>query len=174
MAQPNQYQTACSITLIPMPIDQHALRQGVPILPDCGGYACFEGIVRSSSGSSFGHPSGPDGEELKVNFLDYSAYEPLALQEMESIAQEASMRYNLKYVQVTHRFGRIMVGETAVMIQVLSKHRAEAFAGCQMVIDQIKERVPIWKKEHYSQGVAQWVLCTHSKENHRGHHQKHP
>ncbi len=161
MNHSNLNQASCPIVLTPYPIDQVALRQGVPLRHDCGGYACFEGIVRSSLGSTQKNPLGREGDEPKVDFLEYSAYEPLALQEMEIIAQEASMRYDLKYVQVTHRFGKIRVGETAVMIQVLSKHRAEAFAGCQMVIDQIKRRVPIWKKEHFVNGDAQWVLCTH-------------
>jgi molybdopterin synthase catalytic subunit len=141
------------IKLIDTPIDFHAsqlmLREKLRVLPECGGLTSFEGIVRN-------HNQG-----LQVKSLEYSAYSQLALAEMSEIAREASLAHDLNYVQIIHRIGKLFIGETAVLIHVITGHRSEAFAGCRMIIDQIKMRVPIWKKEHYIQGHSDWVLCSH-------------
>ena len=143
----------CAKTIDPI-ASQNLLRERLRTLPDCGGLASFEGIVRN-------HNHG-----LQVKYLEYSAYSELALSEMTAIAQEATLTHDLKYVQIVHRTGKLFIGETAVLIHVLTGHRAEAFAGCRMIIDQIKLRVPIWKKEHYIQGHSDWVRCTHHPRHH--------
>jgi len=112
-----------------------------------GGLATFTGIVR--------------GENLGkvVNCLDFSAYAPLAVKELERICAEAVARFGLTDARVAHRLGRVELGEVAVDIAVAAPHRREAFAGCAYVIDELKKRVPIWKKESTADG-AEWVSAT--------------
>jgi molybdopterin synthase catalytic subunit len=129
------------------PLDLLALRRDLPELPDCGGYVSFEGIVRNVN------------HGRKVLRLDYEAYDSLAEKELRRIAEQAAERFRLKFVRAVHRTGSLAIGDTAVVIQVLSRHRREAFEGCRFVIDQLKARVPVWKKEHYEGGDAVWTRC---------------
>ena len=115
--------------------------------PACGGYASFEGWVRDHN----------DGR--RVLRLDYEAYEALALREGERIVQEALQRFGASRAACVHRIGELALGETAVWVGVSAAHRAEAFAACRWIIDEVKHRVPIWKKEHYVDGDSGWVNC---------------
>jgi molybdopterin synthase catalytic subunit len=124
-----------------------ALRQALPEIPDAGGYVCFEGLVRNINHGK------------TVTRLEYEVYDELALKELRRIAEFAAERYGLRYVGCRHRRGALEIGETAVVVQVLSRHRREAFEGCRYVIDQLKARVPIWKKEYYDDGSSVWTQC---------------
>jgi molybdopterin synthase catalytic subunit len=88
--------------------------------------------------------------------LEYEAYEEMAEDVMAQIAAEAEERYDLCKVAITHRLGRVEVGETSVAIAVSAPHRHDALAACRDVIDTLKERVPLWKKELY-EGGEEWI-----------------
>jgi molybdopterin synthase catalytic subunit len=133
------------------PIDSSAWRRSLPLSPNAGGLTTFEGIVRRTNLGK------------QVTRLDYECYEPLAIKEMTRIAQEAKERFNLVYSQQIHRSGSLLVGDIAVIINVLSAHRNEAFLGCRYIIDQLKVRVPIWKREFYDDASSEWTRC------HEGH-----
>jgi adenylyltransferase/sulfurtransferase len=120
-----------------------------------GGFCTFEGWVRDSN----------DGRD--VDGLDYEAYDALARAEGERILQEAIARYGVDDVRCVHRVGQLHVGDLAVWIGVAAAHRDEAFRACRYVIDEIKHRLPIWKKEHYLDGDTAWVACTHEHEHAR-------
>ncbi len=113
----------------------------------CGGVVIFEGRVRDYN----------DGRA--VTALEYEAYEALALAEGERILAEAAARFAPVRVAAAHRHGLLGLGEAAVVVIAASAHRQEAFAACRWVIDAIKERLPVWKREHYADGTRAWVAC---------------
>ena len=115
-----------------------------------GAKVCFEGIVRNHN----------DG--LDVLALEYEAYEELVCSEAELILQETRSRFDIYKVICVHRTGKLWVGETAVWVGVLSAHRDEAFQACRFVIDEVKARLPIWKREEYVSGLSTWVNCQHA------------
>ncbi len=115
--------------------------------PTAGGYACFEGWVRNHN------------EGHAVTRLEYEAFEALAAQEAERIIAEATARFGIVKAACVHRIGSLAIGALAVWVGVSSRHRAEAFAACRYIIDELKHRVPIWKKEHYVNGDSGWVNC---------------
>ena len=115
--------------------------------PACGGYAAFEGWVRDSH------------EGVGVRHLEYEAFETLALREGERILSEAIARFGVRHAGCVHRLGDLAVGELAVWVGVSAPHRDEAFRACRFIIDEIKQRLPIWKKEHYVSGDSGWVNC---------------
>jgi molybdopterin synthase catalytic subunit len=115
--------------------------------PAHGGYASFEGWVRNHN------------EGLAVTRLEYQAYEALALREGERIIQEARERFGAARILCVHRTGSLQIGDVAVWVAASSAHRDEAFRACRYVIDEVKHRVPIWKKEHYVNGDSGWVNC---------------
>lgn len=115
--------------------------------PAAGGYASFEGWVRNHN------------EGLPVRHLEYEAFEPLAIKEGERIVAEAIKRFGIEHAACVHRIGDLAIGEMAVWVGVSARHRAEAFAACRYIIDEVKHRVPIWKKEHYENGDSGWVNC---------------
>ncbi len=112
-----------------------------------GGYASFEGWVRDHN------------EGKHVRHLEYEAFESLAIKEGARIVQEAIERFGVNQAACVHRLGDLAIGELAVWVGVSSAHRAEAFAACRYIIDEVKHRVPIWKKEHYTDGDSGWVNC---------------
>jgi molybdopterin synthase catalytic subunit len=116
---------------------------------DTGAGACvtFEGRVRNLSGGR------------SVEALEYQAYVPLAEKEGGRIIGEAREKFQLLGALCVHRTGRLALGDIAVWVAVIAPHRAEAFEACRYIIDETKERVPIWKKEHYCEGAAEWVNC---------------
>jgi molybdopterin synthase catalytic subunit len=91
-----------------------------------------------------------------VEYLEYEAYEGMAEQEMARIAEELKRRYDLCEVAITHRIGRVEIGETSVAIAVSAPHRADALAACKDAIDTLKQTVPLWKKEVY-EGGEEWI-----------------
>ena len=118
--------------------------------PACGGICVFEGRVRNHNG----------GQE--VLGLAYECYEPMALRQMEGLAAQAMRQWKLGKVVMAHRIGAIPIGEAAVWIGVAAAHRAEAFEACRFLIDEVKLKVPIWKKESYRSGQEAWVDCGHN------------
>ena len=113
--------------------------------PDAGGFVSFEGRVRNE------HHGRP------VIALEYEAFDQMAVSEGEKLLIEAIARFGLIDAVCTHRVGRLDVGEVAVKIGVSAPHRKEAFAGCEFIIDELKKRVPIWKKEFYADGDSGWI-----------------
>lgn len=89
--------------------------------------------------------------------LSYDAYVPMAVREMERLAQEAVQRWPVLRVYLAHRIGVVPAGETSVLIGVSTPHRAEAFEACRWLIDTLKRDVPIWKREHYRDGRTEWI-----------------
>jgi molybdopterin synthase catalytic subunit len=115
--------------------------------PACGGYAAFEGWVRDSN------------EGQRVRGLEYEAFEALGVLEGERIVAEAIARFGVAHAACVHRIGALAVGELAVWVGVSAAHRDEAFRACRYIIDEVKHRLPIWKKEHYLNGDSGWVNC---------------
>ena len=128
------------------PIEPEAAR-GPLADPACGGYAAFEGWVRDHN------------EGARVKRLEYEAFEALAVREGERILAEAIARFGVAHAACVHRLGELAIGELAVWVGVSAPHRDEAFRACRYVIDEVKHRVPIWKKEHYVNGDSGWVNC---------------
>jgi molybdopterin synthase catalytic subunit len=98
-----------------------------------------------------------------VRYLEYEAYEEMALPLMRQIAEEVRGRWPVTEVRLVHRLGRLEIGEASVAVAIASPHRAEAFAACRYAIDTLKARVPIWKKEYYADGSA-WLEGPEAKE----------
>jgi adenylyltransferase/sulfurtransferase len=115
--------------------------------PASGGYASFEGWVRDHN------------EGRRVERLEYEAFEALAIKEGERIVADAVARFGVSRAACVHRVGALGIGDLAVWVGVSSAHRGEAFAACRYIIDEVKHRVPIWKKEHYTDGDSGWVNC---------------
>jgi molybdopterin synthase catalytic subunit len=92
----------------------------------------------------------------EVVHLEYEAYPEMATRKMEEIAEEVRLKFGVERVAMVHRVGVLEIGEASVCIAVASPHRAEAFKACQYAIDRLKEIVPIWKKEVWSDG-SQWI-----------------
>jgi molybdopterin synthase catalytic subunit len=109
------------------------------------------GAIASFVGTTRVHSRG-----RTVTYLEYEAYEGMAEQEMARIAGELLRRYDLCSVAITHRLGRVEIGEASVAIAVSAPHRADALAACKDAIDTLKETVPLWKKEVYESG-EQWI-----------------
>jgi molybdopterin synthase catalytic subunit len=101
----------------------------------------------------------------KVLRLEYEAYEAMALSEIRKLAIEATQRWDITRIAITHRIGVVEIGETSVAIAVSAPHRAEAFEACRFAIDTLKEIVPIWKKEHFEGGEV-WIGCQTSHPPH--------
>jgi MoaE-MoaD fusion protein len=107
-----------------------------------GAAVIFEGVVRNQS------------RGRKTLYLDYEAYEEMALQQLESLAEQALKQFKVRDVALVHRLGRLEIGETSVLIGVASAHRAGAFDACRWLIDTLKRTVPIWKKEYFEDGAV--------------------
>ena len=120
--------------------------------PTCGGYASFEGWVRDHN------------EGHRVRHLEYEAFEALAVKEGERIVAAAIERYGVHRAACIHRVGDLAIGDLAVWVGVSAAHRDEAFAACRYIIDEVKHRLPIWKKEHYENGDSGWVNCERCAE----------
>ncbi|MDE0003805.1 MAG: molybdenum cofactor biosynthesis protein MoaE [Rhodospirillaceae bacterium] len=127
-------------------IDVDALQRGLDS-EKAGAYAAFQGWVRN-------HNDGRD-----VVSLEYEAYRPIAVSEGERVLAEALQRFNLLKVAASHRVGHLQIGDCAVWVGVSAAHRGDAFDGCRYVIDELKSRLPIWKKEHYAGGDSGWINC---------------
>jgi molybdopterin synthase catalytic subunit len=112
-----------------------------------GAYTSFEGWIRNVN------------EGKQVLRLEYESYEPLAITEGQQVIDEAIAKFSVLNARCVHRVGLLEIGECAVWVGVSSGHRDEAFKACRFIIDEIKVRLPIWKKEHYVDGNSGWVNC---------------
>jgi len=126
--------------------------------PACGACVQFEGWVRDHN------------EGQRVLRLEYEVYEPLAVKEGQRIIEEAIERFGLNRAAAIHRSGLLELTDIAVLVGAAAPHRGEAFDACRYIIDQLKLRLPIWKKEYYADGSAEWVNCQRCAE--AGHHHK--
>jgi len=128
------------------PIAPEALKQALE--KDAAG-ACvtFEGWVRDHN----------EGEPVRA--LEYEAYAAIAEEEGAAILAEARERFDIFAARCEHRVGRLAIGDCAVWVGVSAAHRGAAFDACRYIIDETKQRVPIWKKEHYASGESGWVNC---------------
>ncbi len=120
--------------------------------PDAGALSAFFGIVRNHN------------EGRTVRKLYYECYFSMADKEIRSIRENAFFRWKLTDAQILHRVGLLEIGEIALAVAVASAHRAEAFAACEAIVNEIKHRVPIWKKEFYEDGTSEWTLCKHGEQ----------
>lgn len=112
-----------------------------------GGFCSFEGWVRNLN------------EGRNVRRLEYEAYEPLVISEGQRVLDEARQKFPFLEARCVHRTGLLEIGDLAVWVGVASAHRDEAFKACRYIIDELKVRLPIWKKEHYVDGDSGWVNC---------------
>jgi molybdopterin converting factor subunit 1 len=135
----------CLTGLVDHPIDLNELLAFVPT-PEAGAIVTFLGIVRRHS----------KGKE--VTALTYDAYLPMAERELRRIAEEVRERWQVSKVAIVHRVGTLSVGEISVAIVVSAPHRGDAFAAARHIIERLKEIVPIWKREHFHDGSAEWVM----------------
>ena len=145
------------IEIVDTPIDTASLAESLRD-PRAGGYVAFEGWVRNEN----------DGQEVRK--LEYEAYAPLCITEGEKIVAEAMAKYPFYTARIVHRHGLLELGDCAVWVGVVSKHRDEAFRACRYIIDELKVRLPIWKKEHYVDGDSGWVNCERCAAHGHRHH----
>jgi molybdopterin synthase catalytic subunit len=131
--------TAGRAELTRNPIDPSTLGRAAP---EDGALCLFLGVVRN------------ENKGKRVRGLEYEAYEEMAVPLMEQIIHEAEEKWPRSVVSVVHRLGSLAIGETSVAVVATSPHRKEAFEACRFVIDTVKARVPIWKKEFYEDGSA--------------------
>jgi MoaE-MoaD fusion protein len=110
--------------------------------PEDGAAVVFEGVMRNQT------------RGRQTLYLDYEAYEDMALKQMEELAGQALGQFEVRDVVLVHRLGRLEIGETSVLIVVASAHRSAAFDACRWLIDTLKRTVPIWKKEHFVDGAV--------------------
>ncbi len=110
--------------------------------PEDGAAVIFDGVVRDNT------------RGRRTLYLDYEAYEAMAVRQMESLAAEARTRFGVRGVAIVHRLGRLEIGETSVLIVVAAAHRGAAFEACRWIIDTLKKTVPIWKKEYFEDGAV--------------------
>ncbi|OGQ05841.1 MAG: hypothetical protein A2W61_06640 [Deltaproteobacteria bacterium RIFCSPLOWO2_01_44_7] len=111
----------------------------------CGALVWFAGIVRNEN----------DGKP--VNQIYYECYEPMAKKELEKIVQEARQKWPIHQINITHHVGALPVGSVSLIVIATAPHRKEAFDAVQYVVDELKKRVPIWKKETYESGQEEWL-----------------
>jgi molybdopterin synthase catalytic subunit len=132
---------AAHVAIVRKKIDTQELLDKIK-RPEDGAVAVFEGIVRD-------HTRGRG-----TLYLEYEAYEPMALREMEKLAEQALERFAVRQVALVHRLGRLEHSETSVLIIVAAGHRTPAFEACRWLIDTLKKIVPIWKKEYFEDGAV--------------------
>jgi len=110
-----------------------------------GAVVVFDGIVRNNN------------EGREVASLEYEAMESLAFKEGNRILDEACQKFPIIEAECVHRIGHLMIGDIAIRVVVSAGHRKEAFGACAFIVDEVKSRVPIWKKEHYVDGSTDWI-----------------
>jgi MoaE-MoaD fusion protein len=129
------------VRIVCEPIDAEAVVRRLK-RPEDGAAVIFDGVVRDNT------------RGRRTLYLDYEAYEAMALQQMESLAAEARSRFGVRGASIVHRLGRLQIGETSVLIVVAAAHRGAAFDACRWIIDTLKKTVPIWKKEYFEDGAV--------------------
>ena len=122
-------------------IETRRVLEGIKRAED-GAAVVFEGVVRDNT------------RGRRTLYLDYEAYEDMAVKQMEDLSEQALSRFPIRDVAIVHRLGRLEIGEISVLIVVASAHRAAAFDACRWLIDTLKRTVPIWKKEYFEDGVV--------------------
>ncbi|MCL6480960.1 MAG: molybdopterin converting factor subunit 1 [Firmicutes bacterium] len=127
--------------LVRAPLDVHAIVSGLRA-PESGAVVVFEGCVRAHS------------RGRATRYLEYEAYEPMALRKMREIGAALRARFPIARLAIVHRLGRLEVGETSLLIAVSAVHRREAFDACRAALEALKRTVPIWKKEFFADGSA--------------------
>jgi MoaE-MoaD fusion protein len=130
-----------SIALTCEPINRDALIASL-LQPGDGGIVIFDGVVRDNS------------RGRRTLYLDYEAYDEMAIDQMHKLARDAARRFAIDRVGIVHRLGRLQIGESSVVVVVTSAHRAAAFDACRWLIDTLKRTVPVWKKEHFADGAV--------------------
>ena len=140
-----------SFNISESPIDPQALKAELAQAAS-GACVCFEGWVRNHN------------EGQAVEALEYSAYTALAEKEGGRILAEARERFEIEAVRCVHRIGSLDIGDIAVWVGVSSAHRDAAFEAARFIIDETKDRVPIWKRERYRHGTTEWVNCHQMEE----------
>jgi molybdopterin synthase catalytic subunit len=143
----------CELTTEPIDITTVA-RRVVP--PECGATVTLDGYARKFTKQK-------DGSFKDTLYLEYEAYEEMALKEMSKLIDEAKKQFDISNVGIVHRTGRLEIGETSVVISVAAPHRKATFAACEWLIKELKRTVPIWKKEVYADG-EQWIEGENSTE----------
>ena len=113
--------------------------------PSCGAVATFRGVVRA------------DGTDRRVEAIEYECYREMAEREMLAVLNEVASSHAIAAATIVHRSGIVRVGETSVLVAVAAPHRAAVFDALRAIVDEIKRRAPIWKKEHYDDGEARWL-----------------
>ena len=136
-------QTSAQHEITDLPIDADAVVARAAS-PAAGAISAFHGVVRDNS---LGR---------RVQYLFYEAYPPMALKEMQRLEDEVRARWTIERMAITHRIGRVEIGEASVVIAVSSPHRREAIEACHHAIDRLKQTVPIWKKEFWEGGEI-WI-----------------
>lgn len=139
-------QRAAVFRLSAAPLDPSALQAALAD-PRAGACVTFEGWVRDHN------------EGRPVHSLEYEAYAELAEKEGQRVVEEATARFAVQAIHAVHRTGHLRIGDLAVWVGVSAAHRAAAFDACRYVIDELKARLPIWKKEHYANGTSEWINC---------------
>ena len=109
-----------------------------------GALVIFEGVVRNNA------------RDKSVRYLEYEAYEPMALKKLEEVGAMVKGKYDIRDIAIVHRLGQLYIGECSTLIVIASAHRTDAFDACRFAIDTIKQIVPIWKKEFYADGEV-WI-----------------
>ena len=122
------------LILSPDPIDDAALAKARSITDGMGAVVTFAGVVRGCEG------------EVAITGIDYESFDDMARRQFELIFAEIEQRWPIESVRLAHRIGIVKVNEPSLWVEVVAAHRAEAFYACQFLIDQMKQRVPIWKK----------------------------
>jgi len=138
-AQPALKSAHCQVQHAPIAADAiiQRIRRG-----EDGALVVFDGMVRNHS------------RGRRTLYLEYEAYEKMALDALETLATEAKTRFEVRDCAIVHRLGRLEIGDSSVLIVVASAHRAAAFEACRWIIDTLKRTVPIWKKEHFADGAV--------------------
>ena len=139
------------VSIVTEPIDPAAVLREVES-PAHGASILFVGLVRETN----------DGRD--VSGMDYTAYVGMAEREMRTIADEAVREFPGSFVVIVHRIGELAIGEASVAIATSHAHRDQAYVASRYAIEQLKTRVPIWKREHYVDGTREWVDPTAKKE----------
>jgi MoaE-MoaD fusion protein len=129
------------VAIVRQPIDSQTVLSKIKRAED-GAAVVFEGVVRNNT------------RGRQTLYLDYEAYEEMALKQMEELVSQAIERFKVRDAAIVHRLGRLEIGETSVLIVVASAHRGAAYEASRWLIDTLKRQVPIWKKEHFVDGAV--------------------
>lgn len=141
---------AATCVVTTAPIDPCAFLGEIAAASD-GAVLLFLGVVRNHN----------DGRA--VEYLDYQAYPPMAESVLREIADEAERRWETGEISVTHRYGRLAIGEVSVAIAIAAPHRGDAYDASRYIIEELKKRVPIWKREGYVDGESEWLRGNESE-----------